>query len=280
MRALLHHIVVCHTWAASDTHELHVTHVYAHCSPPPSKKSDRETVRQPHRLALRATNNEICCHNNRRLTFWHVSFQILRTLIKRVKQSLRPVHIERLRHRHLDRRHLWSVTSRKDVYIFCRQRDGIGRHRPLKRVHTKSQRHRQRQKRFVEGKMGMRPIPAVTVPIKKIKGSASQRNVVTVGVDEPLKRVHTNSQRYRQREKTLRWRANGYATHSGRHSAHQKDQRCRHQYFLVNPISPWFSPKWKYSLHKQLRRQLQSTITLFISNPIFHRETMQSIDNF
>ena len=47
----------------------------------------------------------------------------------------------------------------------------------------------------------MRPILAVTVPIKKIKGSASQRNVVTVGVDEPLKLVHTNSQRYRQREK-------------------------------------------------------------------------------
>ena len=29
--------------------EPHVTHVYAHCSPPPSKKSDQKTIRQPHR---------------------------------------------------------------------------------------------------------------------------------------------------------------------------------------------------------------------------------------
>ena len=34
--------------------------------------------------------------------------------------------------------------------------------------------------------MGMQPILPVTVSIKKIKGSSRQRNVVTVGVHEPL----------------------------------------------------------------------------------------------
>ena len=49
VRAPLHHIVVCYMWAAHDTCELYMTHVYVHCSPPPSKKSDRKTIRQPHR---------------------------------------------------------------------------------------------------------------------------------------------------------------------------------------------------------------------------------------
>ena len=34
--------------------------------------------------------------------------------------------------------------------------------------------------------MGMQPILPVTVSVKKIKGAARQRNIVTVGVDEPL----------------------------------------------------------------------------------------------
>ena len=33
--------------------------------------------------------------------------------------------------------------------------------------------------------MGMQSILPVTVSVKKIKGAARQRNVVTVGVDEP-----------------------------------------------------------------------------------------------
>ena len=48
MRVPLHHKVVI-TMHVNATRELHVTHVYAHCSPPPSKKSVQKTVRQPHR---------------------------------------------------------------------------------------------------------------------------------------------------------------------------------------------------------------------------------------
>ena len=33
--------------------------------------------------------------------------------------------------------------------------------------------------------MGVQPILSVTVSVKKIKGAARQRNVVTLGVDEP-----------------------------------------------------------------------------------------------
>ena len=36
--------------------------------------------------------------------------------------------------------------------------------------------------------MGMQPILPVTVSVKKIKSAARQRNVVTVGVDEPFHR--------------------------------------------------------------------------------------------
>ena len=42
--------------------------------------------------------------------------------------------------------------------------------------------------------MVMQPILRVTVFIKKIKGAARQRNVVTVGVDEPL--AGAGSQRF------------------------------------------------------------------------------------
>ena len=34
--------------------------------------------------------------------------------------------------------------------------------------------------------MGMQPILLVTVSVKKIKGAAHQRNILTVSVDEPL----------------------------------------------------------------------------------------------
>ena len=33
--------------------------------------------------------------------------------------------------------------------------------------------------------MGVQPILSVTVSVKKMKGAARQRNVVTLGVDEP-----------------------------------------------------------------------------------------------
>ena len=39
-------------------------------------------------------------------------------------------------------------------------------------------------KRYVDRQMGMQPIIPVTVPVKKIKGAARQRNVVTLSVDE------------------------------------------------------------------------------------------------
>ena len=39
----------CYTWGHYRAHEPPVTHVYAHSSPPPSKKSDQKTARQPHR---------------------------------------------------------------------------------------------------------------------------------------------------------------------------------------------------------------------------------------
>ena len=43
--------------------------------------------------------------------------------------------------------------------------------------------------------MGMQPILNAIMPVKKIKGAARQRNVVTVGVDEPLKRGNILSYR-------------------------------------------------------------------------------------
>ena len=38
--------------------------------------------------------------------------------------------------------------------------------------------------------MDMQPILNVIVSVKKIKGAARQRNIVTVGVDEPLDVIH------------------------------------------------------------------------------------------
>ena len=39
----------CYMLGHYRAREPHVTHVYAHSSPPPSKKSDQKTARQPHR---------------------------------------------------------------------------------------------------------------------------------------------------------------------------------------------------------------------------------------
>ena len=42
-------LIECYTWGHYRACEPQVTHVYVHCSSPPSKKSDQKTVRQPHR---------------------------------------------------------------------------------------------------------------------------------------------------------------------------------------------------------------------------------------
>ena len=54
-------------------------------------------------------------------------------------------------------------------------------------VHTDRHRHCQRKKCYVDGQKDMQPLLPITVPVKKIKGADRQCNVVTLGVNRPLK---------------------------------------------------------------------------------------------
>ena len=58
----------------------------------------------------------------------------------------------------------------------------------LRPVHTERQRYCQPKKQcYDDRQMAMQPILPVTVPVKKIKGAARQRYVVTFGVNRLLK---------------------------------------------------------------------------------------------
>ena len=57
----------------------------------------------------------------------------------------------------------------------------------LRPVHTNHQHYRQHNECYVDGQINMQPNLPVTVPVKKIKGATRQHNVVTLGVNRPLK---------------------------------------------------------------------------------------------